>query len=116
MLLVNVDVIAAATSEAALATDGEQASDTQVVPEPTEQVADAEVSEAETPVEDVATDVPVEIPPTEAPALWLPIERVQRSPDSQPAQVLVDGGASLYAHIRAPQAAPTAAPTPAPVG
>jgi hypothetical protein len=32
----------------------------------------------------------VDVPPPEEP-IWLPIARIQRSPDSQPGQVLVDG-------------------------
>ncbi len=46
-----------------------------------------------TPVAAPTEPIPAE-PPTEAAAAWLPIERVQRSPDSQPGQVLVDDDSS----------------------
>jgi uncharacterized protein YraI len=44
----------------------------------------------ETALEIPVEESPTEIPRTEAAPAWLPIERVQRSPDSQPGQVLVD--------------------------
>jgi hypothetical protein len=50
---------------------------------------------ADTPVEESPTEIsPTEALPTDAPPAGLPIARVQRSPDSQPAQVLVDNDSS----------------------
>jgi hypothetical protein len=49
----------------------------------------------ETPIVEVPTEgPPTELPPTEPAPAGLPIARVQRSPDSQPAQVLVDNDPS----------------------
>jgi uncharacterized protein YraI len=81
-----------ATVEEPQAAEPQSATET---PLPTETAAEADTPGEESPTELPPTEIlPTEAPPTEAAPAGLPIARVQRSPDSQPAQVLVDNDPS----------------------